>query len=96
VDAGIVAVLKVTGPKLFGFPLNPIFETETPLMVIVTVPVSIWGPLTLPLSVIDTVPNVIDCEAVKPAKAAVSLLTVRVKFCVALVPTPLLAVMVNG
>jgi len=56
VDAGIVEVLNVTGPKLFGLPFNGMSETVVPLMAIETVPVSTGGPLTLPLKLIVVVP----------------------------------------
>jgi|SRR5713226_594157 len=94
VDAGTVEVLKVTGPKLLGLPFGTIPDTGTPLIVMVTVPGIIGKPFTRPLRLIEGVPNAIDCEAVRPANVGVTLFMARVKFCVAFVPTPLLAVIV--
>jgi hypothetical protein len=95
-DTGIVEVLNVTGPKLLGFPFRAMPPTGAPLIVMVTVPAIIGTPFKRPLRLIEAVPNTIDCEAVRPANVGVILFTLRVKFCVASVPTPLLAVMVIG
>ncbi len=56
VEAGIAAVLKVTGPKLLGLPFKTMPETVTPLMVIDTVPVIMGMPLTRPLRLMVGVP----------------------------------------
>ena len=95
VDAGIADVLNEV-EKLFWLPFTARANVDTPLIVIITVPVSIGGPLTRPPKFIDAVPNEMDCEAVRLMKLAVALFTVSVKLCVAFVPTPLLAVIVIG
>ena len=103
VPTGIVCVLNANGPKVPDCPLKLIGPEDVPLIEIVTVsgllariePVVTITPTGGRLTV--AVPKAMGAGELRAGlNMGVNLFTANVKFCVASVPTPLCAVIING